>query len=84
MKARMVKIGNSRGIRIPKPLIEQTGITNEVEIKVSGNTLVISPSSPPRTGWSDAFRLMSESGDDTFLDPGSTQASDWDREEWEW
>ena len=84
MKARMVRIGNSRGIRIPKPLIEQTGITDEVEIEVSGNTLVIRPSSPPRAGWSDAFRLMGESGDDAFLDPGSAQASSWDREEWEW
>ena len=57
MKTRIVRIGNSRGIRIPKPLIEQTGLGDEVEIVVWGNALVISPATRPRAGWAEAFRL---------------------------
>jgi len=82
MKARIVRIGNSRGIRIPKPLIEQTGLGVEVEIVVRGNTLVIVPASHPRAGWAEAFMAMAERGDDQLADePRPTR---WDRNEWRW
>ena len=84
MKSRIAKIGNSRGIRIPKPLIEQTGITEEVEIEVIGNTLVIRSAHAPRSGWGDAFHSMAAAGDDNLLDPEAVQISSWDEEEWEW
>jgi antitoxin MazE len=84
MKSRIVRIGNSRGIRIPKPLIEQTGITEEVVISVKGNTLIISPANPPRAGWAEAFARMAAAGDDRLLDAPAPQTSRWDEEEWEW
>lgn len=84
MKTRIVKIGNSRGIRIPKPLLDQAGLTEDVIITVKGNRLVISPVQTAREGWADAFRLMSENGDDAPIDELSTTTSNWDDEEWEW
>ena len=83
MKTRIVKIGNSQGVRIPKPLIEQTGLTDEVEINIQGDNLVISVAHKPREGWANSFRAMAEAGDDYLLDD-TIQTSDWDDEEWEW
>jgi len=82
MKARIVRIGNSRGLRIPKPLIEQTGLGEDVEIMVRGNTLVICSATRPRAGWSDAFRDMAARGDDKLLD--QPRATGWDEDEWRW
>ena len=83
MKTRIVRIGNSRGIRIPKQLLEQTGLVGEVEIKVEGNTLLLQPTVKPRAGWAAAFKQMAEQGDDALLDEVPSHSS-WDDEEWEW
>jgi antitoxin MazE len=82
MKARIVRIGNSRGIRIPKPLIEQTGLGDDVEIVVQGSSLLISPARSPRAGWSDAFRDMATRGEDELIEGG--RPTRWDEGEWEW
>jgi antitoxin MazE len=84
MKARIVKIGNSRGIRIPKPLMEQTGLGEEVEIVVDENRLVIAPLDAIRSGWADAFKRMSDRGDDELLDAGRLPPTRWEGDEWEW
>jgi antitoxin MazE len=84
MKTKIVKIGNSRGIRIPKPLIEQTGIDEDVVISVKGNALVITPAHPPRTGWAEAFARMASKADDRLLDELSPRLTGWDDEEWDW
>jgi antitoxin MazE len=84
MKTRIVPIGNSRGVRIPKPLLEQTGLSDEVEIRAEGNTLVIRPARRPRAGWAEAFREMARRGDDALLDDAAPTLSDWDEGEWEW
>jgi antitoxin MazE len=84
MKARLVRIGNSQGVRIPKPLLEQTGLQDEVEIEVEGNRLVIFAHSHPRAGWDEAFQAMSRQGDDALLDEGVLLPTQWDEEEWEW
>jgi antitoxin MazE len=83
MKTRIVRIGNSKGIRIPKPLLEQTGLKSEVEISVRNGSLLIKPALKARAGWADAFRQMAERGDDTLLDP-SAPLTRWDKDEWEW
>jgi antitoxin MazE len=83
MKSRIVRIGNSQGIRIPKPVLEQAGLSDEVEIDVRGNTLVIRPARQPREGWDAAFRDMAARGDDALLDK-DLSSSKWDEEEWEW
>lgn len=84
MRGRIVKIGNSRGIRIPRPLLEQTQLEDEVEIQVADNRLVISPVRRAREGWESAFQQMAESGDDSLLDRDQIQATRWEDEEWEW
>lgn len=84
MKTKIVKIGNSRGIRIPKPLIAQAGLQEEVEISVEENRLVIAPAGHPRSDWAEAFRAMASKGDDSLLDDAGAKAGKWDEEEWEW
>lgn len=81
MKTRIVKIGNSRGVRIPKPLLDQAGLDGPVEIVVRDRTLVIR-AAKARAGWDDSFRSMALHGDDALLEPIPT--SDWDDAEWEW
>jgi len=82
LKTRIIRIGNSRGIRIPKACLEQLGLDGEVELKVQADRLVVRPARHPREGWDEAFRRMAEHGDDGLLDEPT--ATDWDRTEWEW
>jgi antitoxin MazE len=84
MLTRIVPIGNSQGIRIPKPLLEQAGLSGEVEITVKDGTLVIKRVRRPREGWAEAFKGMAERGDDALLDGETPGLSKWDEEEWEW
>jgi antitoxin MazE len=82
MKARLIRIGNSRGVRLPKPLIEEAGLQEEVEVQVRGNALVISSSNRPRAGWAEAARQLRERGEDRLLDePTRTR---FDEQEWRW
>ncbi len=82
IKTRIVRIGNSQGIRIPKILLEQSGIHTEVEIEVQGDHLTIRTASRLRNGWDEAFAAMSKQDDDVLLDEITT--TDWDQVEWEW
>ncbi|MFH1219137.1 MAG: AbrB/MazE/SpoVT family DNA-binding domain-containing protein [Candidatus Eisenbacteria bacterium] len=84
MRARIVKIGNSQGIRIPKPLILQAGLRGEVDLEVRDDRLIISSAHRPRARWAEAFRRMADRGDDVLLDPGVVSSSRWDEEAWEW
>ncbi len=82
MRANIVRIGNSRGLRIPKALLESCGIQNAVEISIVEGRLVLEPIQQAREGWLDAARMMSERGEDLLLDP--TTATAFDEAEWEW
>lgn len=85
MKAQIVKIGNSQGVRIPKPFLQQSGISAEVDIEVNGSEIVIRSLRHPREGWEDSFRRMAANGDDRLLDEESLPTlSIWDEEEWQW
>ncbi len=84
MKTKIVKVGNSRGIRIPKPLIIQAGIREDVDISLEENRLVIVPADHPRSGWGEAFRAMAATGDDSPLDTVAATGTLWDEEGWEW
>ena len=84
MKTRIVRIGNSRGIRIPKALLEQCRLGSTVELEVQDGQLVVRPIERPRLGWDEAFRQMAEQGDDQLLDRGALPSTDWDTREWEW
>ena len=82
MKARLVRIGNSRGVRLPKPLIQQAGLTEDVELQVSEGQIVISRVSSPREGWAEAARKLTMRKEDELLD--GTIATCFDRDEWTW
>ena len=82
MKAKIVQIGNSKGIRLPKTLLEQTGISTEVQLEATRNSIVIRPARKLREGWENWFMTMAERGDDQLLD--SEGATRWDKDEWEW
>jgi antitoxin MazE len=84
IKTRIVKIGNSQGVRIPKLLLDQLGFGTEVEITVQQNNLVIRPLHHPRDGWEEQFRAMAARGDDQLLDGDIVSLTTWDDEEWEW
>lgn len=82
MKARIIQIGNSRGVRIPKVLLEQTQMTSDVQIEAEAGEIVIRPARSPREGWDESFRKMAARGDDRLLDESRPTA--FDEEEWEW
>ena len=85
MQIQIVKIGNSRGIRIPKALLEQTGLRDIVEIEVENETLTIAPVRSHRQDWDERFKQMAESGDGILLDAKQLKKqSSWDCAEWEW
>lgn len=85
MKTNIIQIGNSRGIRIPKVVLAQTKIEDEVELVVQFEQIIIRPARRPREGWAKAFRAMAERGDDQLLDEENlSNQSRWDEEEWEW
>lgn len=81
MKSRLIRIGNSRGVRLPKPLIEEAGLQEEVEVQIRGNALVITSNSQTRAGWAEAARQMRARGQDRLLD---SPASRFDDEDWRW
>ena len=67
MRIALVRIGNSRGIRIPKPVIEQCGFGDTVELHVEQDGLIITQDRPPRQGWREAFAGAGSSGPDRLL-----------------
>ncbi len=84
MRARVIKIGNSQGLRIPKLILEQTGITDDVEIEVEKNQIIIRPVRKVRDGWDDAFKAMGQEGDDEPIIEEDAISHSWDEEEWQW
>lgn len=79
MRARLVRIGNSRGLRLAKPLLEEAGLTDEVEIRAQAGALIITAVASPRAGWAEAAARARAQG---LLDaPSSTK---FDEEEWSW
>lgn len=84
MRARIVKIGNSQGVRIPKPILEQSGITEDVDIEAENNQIIIRPLLKPRTGWDTAFQKMAENQDDMLIDGDDPISNTWDETEWQW
>ncbi len=81
-RSKVVKIGNSRGIRIPKALLEQAGLSKDIEMTVQGDKLIIRSARKPRQGWELAFKEMSTQRDDRLIDQDSSTA--WDEKEWTW
>ena len=82
MKAKIVRIGNSRGVRIPKPLLEQAGLENEVILRVVEDGIVIEAAHKPRSGWGEAAQALHERQEDDLLD--EAVLTDFGESEWVW
>ena len=82
MKTRLVRIGNSRGVRLPKAIIAQAGLTEEVELGVRDGAVVIARVTSARLGWADAARQIHQRDEDLLLDPPVPTL--FDEKEWEW
>ena len=80
----IVKIGNSQGVRIPKPLLEQSGLRGDVELHVERGEIRIRPAFRPRQGWEEAFKAMANESDDGLLDEEAARPTEWDQTEWTW
>jgi len=81
-KTRIVRIGNSRGIRVPKVLLDEAGLPEEVELRAEPGRLVVSAAARPRAGWAAKARAMHQRGDDLLLDPGTP--TEFDETAWRW
>jgi antitoxin MazE len=84
MKANIVRIGNSQGLRLPKAVLEQTGLSGEVELEVDGSRLIIRSPKRTRAGWGEAFQAMRAHGEDALLDGDAAAVTAWDEAEWQW
>jgi antitoxin MazE len=82
MRVNVVRIGNSRGVRIPKALLEQCGVGDAVDLTVEEGRLVLRPLQRARAGWAEAAGAMAARGDDRLIDPETPTT--FDADEWEW
>lgn len=81
MKAQIIQIGNSQGIRIPKTLLEETKISGEVELEAHPDGILIRNIKKPRSAWDEAFKVLSEVDEDSSV---ADQPSNFDKKEWKW
>jgi len=84
MLTKIVPIGNSRGIRIPKAMLEHCGFGEEVELQAKNGALILRPVNTPRAGWADAFGDMAAAKDDAMVHEDTSTATQFDAEEWQW
>ncbi len=81
--AKIIQIGNSRGIRLPKKALDETGLSGEVELVTAHNELVIRPLVKTREGWEESYIQIAKFEDDNLL-IGEQPTTDWDKNEWQW
>lgn len=82
MKTRLVRIGNSRGVRLPKPLIAEAALGEDVELRVRNGSIIVSRSTHSREGWAEAAWALVMRNQEALLDPPTPTR--FDDEEWEW
>jgi len=82
MKSQIIQIGNSQGIRLPKMLLEESGIIGEVDLELHPDGILIRNAQKPRAGWDEAFKAMAENEDDEMPD-GETSTA-FEKKEWQW
>jgi len=84
ISAQIVRIGNSRGVRIPRAVLAQCLLGDRVELEPGDGRLVIRAARRPRAGWEEACRRMAARGDDRLLDREKSSLTRWDAKEWKW
>jgi antitoxin MazE len=82
MRTQIIQIGNSQGIRIPKMLLEDSGITGIVDLELHPDGILIRNAEKPRSGWDEAFRKMAENEDDDSVTIAGTTR--FEEKEWQW
>jgi antitoxin MazE len=81
MRADIVRIGNSKGIRIPAAILRECSMEYGVDLQVKEGKVILTPLKEPRTGWDEAFRDMHEAGKDKQLLAGLPEE---EMEDWTW
>ena len=82
VKAKIIRIGNSQGVRLPKIWLDQLNLGPEVEMAMQSDKIVIRPALRPRQAWDEQFAAMAQAGDDRLLD--AVVPTSFDKDEWEW
>ncbi len=67
MEVSIIQIGNSKGLRLSKTLLEKYNIRDKVELILEKGYMILKPISNPRKGWDKAFMEMNQNGDDNLL-----------------
>lgn len=67
MEVKLINIGNSKGIRLSKSILEQYNITDTLELILEKGRIILKPNSVPRKGWEKSFKQIRENGDDKLL-----------------
>jgi antitoxin MazE len=85
MRSKLIAIGNSRGLRLPKSVIEQCGLDDEIELEVRDGCVILRSPKVPRAGWEAAFKRMRAENHDRLLDAQAvSRPTDWEESEWTW
>lgn len=82
MKAHIVGIGNSRGVRLPKTLLQEAQLDDEVDLQAEPGRILISKTAKPRAGWAEAAKRMRAHDGDRLLNPATPTR--FDKGEWRW
>ena len=82
MKSAIVKIGNSQGVRIPKRLLEEAGISGPVELRAEVGRIVVERTDHPRAGREEAAWRVAEDGGDALI--LGDFPNEFDKDEWTW
>jgi antitoxin MazE len=82
MKSQIIQIGNSQGIRIPKVLLEESGISGEVGLELRPEGILIRNIGKPRANWDAAFASVADVEDDEVIAPDTT--TQFEVKEWQW
>ena len=81
-RTRIVQIGNSKGIRVPKMLLEHAQLPDEVELEAENGRLIVRAARGARAGWAEAAKSMHARGEDRLLD--APTSSEFDEKDWQW
>ena len=81
-RTRIVQIGNSKGIRVPKMFLEHAQLPDDVELEAENGRLIVRAARGARAGWADAAKAMHARGEDRLLD--APTSSEFDEKDWQW
>lgn len=81
MKAQIIRIGNSQGVRIPKTLLEDGKLSGEVELELHEDGILIRSLKKPRANWDAKFKAVSDTDDDQ---PTPDASTGFEKKEWQW